>query len=326
MVKRLLSFLISLTILCSLMACSSNPSSSSDDVLKIGIAQIVEHPALDSAREGFIDELRENGYEDGKNIKLYIQNAQGEPANLNTIAKQFDSKNLDMVFAIATNTAQAMANTIKDKPILITAVTDPVDCKLVKSMDNPGGNITGTSDLTPVKEQMEIIHNTFPSARKIGMLYNAGEANSLIQVDLAKKSAKELGLEIIEATVTNSSEVNQAAQSLVGRVDIIYTPTDNTVASSINAVAKVAMDNKIPHIGAEKAHVEGGALFTKGIDYYDLGRQTGKMAIDILKGSKPGNMSIQMSDKLTIAVNQKTLRSLGIELPDEIMNDAEILR
>ncbi|MCF6097330.1 ABC transporter substrate-binding protein [Thermovorax subterraneus] len=290
---------------------------------KIGISQFVEHPALDAARNGFIDGLKEAGFEEGKNVTFVIENAQGDFPTAQTIANKFVGEKVDMILAIATPSAQAAANATKDIPILITAVTDPVAAGLVKSLEKPETNVTGTTDMNPVKEQLELLKEILPDAKNVGILYNAAEANSKVQVDLAKKAAGELNLTIHEATVASSSEVNQAVQSLSGKVDAIYAPTDNTIASAIGAVVKVCNDAKIPVIAAERGMVEGGALATLGIDYYLLGKQTGAIAARVLKGENPAEIPVEGSKEYKLIINKKAAERLGIKIPDAVMAKAD---
>lgn len=292
-------------------------------VFKIGISQFVEHPALDAARNGFIDGLKEAGFEEGKNVTFVIENAQGDFPTAQTIANKFVGEKVDMILAIATPSAQAAANATKDIPILITAVTDPVAAGLVKSLEKPETNVTGTTDMNPVKEQLELLKEILPDAKNVGILYNAAEANSKVQVDLAKKAAGELNLTIHEATVASSSEVNQAVQSLSGKVDAIYAPTDNTIASAIGAVVKVCNDAKIPVIAAERGMVEGGALATLGIDYYLLGKQTGAIAARVLKGENPAEIPVEGSKEYKLIINKKAAERLGIKIPDAVMAKAD---
>ncbi len=303
----------------SLTACSTT----SDKVVKIGISQLVQHPALDSACEGFIEALKEAGYEEGKNIKIDMQNAQGDVTNAQTIARKFADEKVDMILAIATPAAQAVANVTKDIPILITAVTDPVMAGLAESLDEPGGNVTGTTDMNPVSEQIKLIKDLVPNVKNVGILYNSGEINSKVQVDMANEAADSLNLNIVEATVSNSSEVNQATQSLLGRVDAIYVPTDNTIVSAIGAVIKVANDNKIPVIGSERGQVDAGAIATKGIDYKELGRQTGQIAVKIIKGKKPQDIPIEGSKVVTLIVNQKAAETIDLTIPKGILDKAD---
>ncbi|MDN5276108.1 MAG: putative tryptophan/tyrosine transport system substrate-binding protein [Clostridiales bacterium] len=322
MLKKVFILILSTALLSTtFIACSQ--TASSNKVIKIGISQLVEHPALDSAREGFIEALKEAGYEDGENIKIDFQNAQNDITNAQTIARKFVDEKVDMILAIATPAAQAAANVTKDIPILITAVTDPVSAGLAESLEKPGGNVTGTTDMNPVAEQIKLIKDLVPNAKKVGILYNAGEINSKVQVDIAKQAAAEYGLTIVEATVSNSNEVSQATQSLMGRVDAIYVPTDNTIVSSIGAVIKVANDHKIPVIGSERGQVEAGAIATKGIDYKELGKQTGRIAVEIIKGKKPQDIPIEGAKVVTLIINQKAAETIGLTIPKDILDNAD---
>jgi putative ABC transport system substrate-binding protein len=300
---------------------------SGKDTLKIGIVQIVEHPALDAAREGFIHFLAENGYKEGENVTYLIQNAQGDMANANTIAQQFKNAKLDLILAIATPTAQAAANLIKDTPILITAVTDPVGAGLVETAEKPGTNVTGTTDMQPMAEQFQLIRDLVPDAHKVGIIYNAGETNSVTQVRIAKEVAGQLNLNVVEVTADNSAAVLQAAQSLAGRVDVIYVPTDNTVVSAISSVIKVAEENKIPVFAGEENVVFQGALATVGINYYRLGRQTAEMALRILKGeARPETMPIESQKETELVINEDAAKAMGVIIPGEIREKARMVR
>ncbi len=302
---------------------NSTNADANNKVYKIGISQFVEHPALDSAREGFVDGLKEAGFEEGKNIEIIVENAQADFSTTQAIADKLINEKVDLILAIATPSAQAAANATKDIPILVTAVTDPVDAGLVKSMERPGTNVTGTTDMNPVKDQLKLLKEIIPSAKNVGIIYNAAEPNSVVQVNIAKEAAKELDLTIFEATVANTSEINQAVQSLVSKVDAIYTPTDNTVASAISNIVKVANEAKIPVIGAERGEVEGGALATIGIDYYLLGKQTGQMAARILNGENPAEMPVESSKDLKLIINKKSAEALGITIPPEVLSRAD---
>lgn len=290
--------------------------------LKVGITQIVEHPSLDAARQGFIDRLTELGYAEGTDIVYDIQSAQGDLSIARAIAQKFLADRVDMVLAIATPTAQAAAQVIRDIPILITAVTDPVAAELVQSIERPGTNVTGTSDLTPVAAQLALLKSIAPQATRVGILYNAGETNSVVQVELARKAAAELGLRLVEATAANSSEVLQAAQSLQGRVDAIYVPTDNTVVSAIETVVMVAERLKLPLIVGEESSVEQGGLATIGIDYYELGRQTANIAHRVFEGENPAEIAIEYQEEQTIVVNLGAAQRMNVRIPDEILASA----
>ncbi|REJ33151.1 MAG: sugar ABC transporter substrate-binding protein [Bacillota bacterium] len=290
--------------------------------LRVGVTQIVEHPALDAARQGFIDRLAELGYEEGTDVVYDIQSAQGDFGTALTIAQKFAADGVDLVLAIATPAAQAAAQVLRDTPILITAVTDPVAAELVDSIERPGTNVTGTSDLTPVRAQLELLTMLAPSARRVGVIYNAGEVNSVVQVNLAKAAAADLGLEVVEATAANSSEVLSAAQSLVGRVDALYVPTDNTVVSAIESVVLVAERARLPLIAGEDLSVEQGALATVGIDYYQLGRQTADMALRVLQGENPAEMSIEYQNEINLVVNLSAAQRMGVTIPEDLLANA----
>ena len=219
---------------------------------KIGVNQLVPHAALDASYDGFIDALKDEGYIDGEKIVIDYQNAQNDQTTLNTIATKHVNDGCDLILAISTPSALATLNATKDIPILVTAVTDPADSGLVESNEAPGGNLSGTSDLTPVKLQIELIKKLIPTAETVGVLYSSSESNSKIQVEMAIEAAEELNLKVVEATVSSTNDIEQVVQSLVGRVDVIYAPTDNTIASGMPTVAMVANPNGIPVICGEE--------------------------------------------------------------------------
>lgn len=298
-----------------------NPSTP-EKVVNVGIIQYVAHPSLDAAREGFLDTLKANGYEEGKQLKVVVKNGQGDPSITQSIAQQFSQDKLDLILAIATPAAQAMANATKEIPVLITAVTDPVTAKLVQSLEKPGANVSGTSDYVSIADQLDLVKLIVPDIKKLGVIYNSGEENSLVQVDEVKKYAKENGLALVEATPTNSSEVLQAAQSLIGKVDAIYVPTDNTVVSALEAVVKVSYDNKIPMFPGEGDSVARGGVATAGVDYYKLGEQTGQQALKILKGAKAADVPIETQTEMSVIVNLKAAKVVGIEIPQAVLDQA----
>lgn len=288
-------------------------------VIKIGVIQLVEHSALDANYKGFVDGLAEAGYVDGDNIKIDYQNAQGEQANCVTIAQKFVNGKDDLIFAIATPAAQAVANLTKKIPIVISSVTDPESAKLVKSNKNPGTNVTGTSDLTPCAAQMELITKLFPNAKTVGMIYCSSEQNSMFQVKLAEEACDKLGLKYVEATVSNSNEIQQVTQSLCQKVDVIYSPTDNMIAAGMPLVAKIAIENKKPVICGEEGMVTAGGLATYGINYYELGKQSAKMAVEILNGKKPATMPIQYLDVCDFVVNEETAKAIGVTINSDLL-------
>lgn len=340
-----------MTLLCGMLlilaACGSNSSggssssssdsnSSSSDgggskeaekTVKVGIIQLVEHPSLDAAREGFVAALKDAGYEEGKNLKLDYQNAQGDMNNNMSIAQNLVADQNDVILAIATASAQAVVQSTKEIPILFTAITDPVGAKLVESFEKPGGNVSGTSDTHPdaIKNTINAIKKFIPDAKKVGIIYNSGEPNSVVNVENAKKVIAEIGLEAVETSVSTSSEVKQAAESLVGRADVFYIPKDNTVVSALESVITVANEKKIPMFVGEGDSVKRGAFASYGLDYHDLGYSTGKMALDILNGKKPSEIPVGFPENLELVINKKAAELQGITLTDEILKDAKIV-
>lgn len=297
--------------------------SKKEKVFKIGVNQLVRHEALDASYQGFVDALKEAGYIDGENIKIDYQIAQNDQSTANTIATKLVNDGCDLILAIATPSAQAVANATKDIPILVTAVTDPAGAGLVESNEKPGGNVSGTSDLTPVKKQIELITKFLPDAKKIAVLYCSSETNSKIQVEMAREAAEEFNFEVVEATVSNTNEIEQVVQSLVGKVDAIYTPTDNTIATGMATVAMVANSNGIPVFCGEEGMVNKGGLATYGIDYYKLGRLTGEQAVKIIKNEvTTADMPIEYlpDDEYTLTINEEAAKQLGIEIPDDLLD------
>ena len=288
------------------------------ETVEIGITQIVSHPSLDAAREGFKRALEENGVD----ATYDEQNAQGDQSTATSIANTFATGGKDLVLAIATPTAQAAAQAITDVPVLFTAVTEPEEAGLVDSWEAPGGNLTGTSDLNPVREQLELLVEIAPDAETIGIVYSSGEVNSEVQVELAREAAAELGLTIEEATVSTSAEVQQAAQSL--EVDAFYVPTDNAVVSALESVIAVAEQRQVPLVVGESDSVERGGLATYGIDYDKLGYQTGLMAVRILtEGANPAEMPVETLEELTLVVNTGAAERMGVSIPQAVLDRAD---
>ena len=294
--------------------------------LVIGITQIVEHPALDAARDGFIADLEEAGFKGGEDVVYDLQNAQGDFTNAISIAQKFKDDKVDLIVAIATPTAQAALQVNQEIPIVINAVTDPVAANLAESWESSGNNLTGMSDAAPNKQQVELIPRFLPKAKNVGTIYNAGEANSVVQIEVAKEACKELGLNLIEVTVSNSSEVLMAAQSLGERVDAIYVVTDNTVVSALESVINVCNRQKIALIVADPSLVDKGALASYGIDYFSLGKRSGEIALKIIKGSKPSDIPIQTitdPNDLQFVVNLDAAKIIGLSVSDEIIEAAD---
>lgn len=285
----------------------------------VGISQLVSHPSLDAAVEGF-----KAAFEDaGIPVTFDEQNANGDQSVAASIAGTFNSSDTDLVLAVATPSAQAAAQAITDKPVLFTAVTDPIDAGLVESWETPGANVTGTSDANPVEEQLDLITELVPDTKKIGIIYSPGEANSLVQVEWAQEAADKLGVELVEAPAVTSGDVLQAAESL-DNVDAIYVPTDNIVVSSLETVIQYGETNKIPVFGAEGDSVERGTIATYGLNYYELGYQTGQMAIQILKdGGDPAEISVETLEEPSLYLNKGAAERMGVEIPEEKLAEAD---
>jgi len=298
-------------------------ASGQQKMIQIGVLQFASHPALDAAREGFVDYLAQVGFKDGEKIKLDLQNAQRDMSVARTIAKKFVTDEKGLIYSIATPASQAAAKETNTIPIIFNAVTDPVKAGLVKGIDSSGNNVTGVSDFIPVKSQIELLLKIAPQVKRLGILYNAGEDNSRVLVDITRGVAKELKLDLVDATVTNSGEVFAATQTLVGRVDGIYTIQDNTVISGLESVIKVANKNRIPVLVPGVPSVERGGLATIGTSYYDLGRIAGEQALRILKGTKPSEIPVSYAKDFDIYLNQKTADEIGIRFPEDLTKKAK---
>lgn len=295
--------------------------------VNVGIVQLVEHEALDAANKGFVDGLASKGYKEGQNIAFDKQNAQADQSNLQNIAHRFVNNKVDLICAIATPAAQTVANVTSDIPIVATAVTDYKMAKLVKDNDKPGTNVTGTTDMNPVADQLDLLVKLVPTAKTIGVIYCSSEVNSQLQVEILKKAAAAKGITVKEATVSTVNDIQQAAHSLVGSVQAIYVPTDNVLASAIPTLISVTDEAKLPVICGEGAHVRAGGLATLGVDYYKLGFQAGEMAADILSGkAKPAGMAIQAQKKFKPVINMKSAAKIGLTVPEELLKDAEVIK
>ncbi|GAB6057271.1 ABC transporter substrate-binding protein [Desulfonatronum parangueonense] len=290
----------------------------------VSVNQFVEHPALDAVLRGFQDQLREDGFE----LDFRVHNAQANMATANLIAQQIVGERPHLVLAIATPSAQAMAQTVRKNPsmqktpILFSAVTDPVSAGLVPDLQNPGGNITGTSDMTPMDRHLALIREIHPDLTSLGVIYNSGEANSRALADLLKAETSKAGINLVEATVARSSDVFQAAKSLVGRVQAVYVPTDNTVVSAFEALAKVCQESKLPLYAADVDSVPRGAVAALGFDYYEHGRQAGAMAGRILQGADPATTPVEMQQDLELHVNLSAAKAMGVTLPESLLERA----
>ena len=280
---------------------------------KIGILQLTEHAALDAANKGFVAAIEASGID----ASIDQQNAQNDQSACQTIASTLVNENCDLILAIATPAAQAVAGATSDIPIVCTAITDFAASGLVEDNDAPGGNVTGTSDMNPVADQIDLLHQLVPDAKKVGLLYCTAESNSKIQIDLAAEQLDELGMEGVEYTASSSNEVQQVVESMVGKVDAIYTPTDNTIASAMTVIASIANENKAPTVCGEVAHVEAGGLASISINYEELGRRAGEMAVRILsEGADPADMPIETmtADECDLVYNQKTADTLDVDV------------
>lgn len=303
-----------------------NAESEQKASIKIGIAQLVEHPSLDSTREGFLQALNDAGYVEGENLEVEFQNAQNEPSNNVTIAQSFAAADKDLILTIATSTSQAVKQFVTDTPVVFTAITDPLGSELVESLEHPGGNVTGMSDTHPqeIEEMMTFISEEFPDIQTIGIVYNNGEQNSIAAVERVKAVSDQLGLTIVEASAINTSEVKQATESLVGKVDALYIPKDNVVVSGLQALLQVANEEDIPVFAAEKDTVGQGAFASFSVDYFDIGIQTGKMALEILEqGADPAELAVRFPDKLDLVLNLKAAEEQGIEVSDQLLEKVD---
>lgn len=302
--------------LLALAACgeSSNTSEENDGTKTVGVLQLVEHGSLNAAYEGFKEGLAEAGYTEGENLTIEYQNAQNSQDNLKSMSERLVNASPDLLLGIATPAAVSLANETTDTPIVVTAVTDLVGAKLADSNEEPGRNITGTSDMVPIEQQINLLLSIVPDAKTIGIMYNAGEANSKIQADLAEEALKAAGVDVKVLTANTTNDVQQVTTSLAKDVDGIYVPTDNTFASAAAIVGEVAKETKTPIVAGSVEQVDDGALVTYGIDYKSLGIQTGKLAAKILDGdAEPATTPVETADNLELVVNEEMAAALGID-------------
>ncbi|NLV58903.1 MAG: ABC transporter substrate-binding protein [Clostridiales bacterium] len=310
--RRLFACALVLTLVCMPMLAMAGEGTKT-----IGIIQYVQHVALDSAREGFVQALADNGFVDGQNIALDVQNAQADASNLATISDRFVANNVDLVLAIATPAAQSIAGKTTTIPILGTAITDYEVARLVSSNQNPGTNVSGTTDMNPVADQIKLIKELFPQTRTVGLIYTSSEDNSILQAKMAKEAVEAEGMSYKEVTVSSSNDVQQATQSIVDNCDAIYIPTDNVLAASISVVYEVTTAARKPVICGEAGMVEGGALATLGINYYDLGYQTGLMALRVLAGEDVSTMAVETASKMDYTFNSTYAEAIGFTIPEK---------
>ena len=281
----------------------------------IGIVQLVEHDALDAANRGITDALKERGV----TMEIDRQNAQADQSNLRNIAQRFVSHNYPLIFAIATPAAQTVANATSTTPIVATAVTDFAVAKLVKDNNKPGTNVTGSSDMNPIAAQTELLLKLVPNAKTVGTVYNSSEINSQLQIDILRKELEKHGVALAEATISSVNDIQQAAQSLVGKVDVMYVATDNVVASSMPTLYRVTQAAKLAVVAGEAGMVRSGATATVAVDYYNLGKIAGNMGADILEGkAKPQDMPIRYQTEFKVVLNELVVKELGLPVPEDI--------
>lgn len=330
--KKLTLILSGILIVAGLVSCaktsSSNENEKTRDVSKnsnevkemytIGINQLVQHDALDASREGFIEGLKEKGFEEGKNLKIDYQNAQGDIAIAKTVSDQFVTSKVDMIFAIATSSLQASYNATKDIPIVFTAVTDPIGAGVAESWESSGTNVTGTSDMVSMEKQLSLLTTLVPDIKTLGVIYNSSEANSLAQVQELKKEAEKNAIDIKEISVTTVNEINQNLNAAIGSIDALYAPTDNTVASAYDLVGNICVNKNIPILCGEEAGVSKGGLCSIGIDYFKLGKEAGYKAAEILNGAKPEDIEISTLSDMSITINTEVAEKLNITIPEDI--------
>ena len=318
-----------LTLALGVMGCGGDKKEAPKKAEKVnvGIVQLVEHAALDAANKGFVEGLASKGYKEGQNITYDRQNAQADQSNLQNIAHRFVNNKVNLICAIATPAAQTVANVTSDIPIVATAVTDYKAAKLVKDNAKPGTNVTGTTDMNPVEQQLDLLLKLVPNAKSVGTIYCSSEVNSQLQIEILKKAAAAKGVTVKEATVSNVNDIQQAARSLVGKVQAIYVPTDNVLASAMPTLVSVTEEAKLPVICGEGGMVKAGGLATLGVDYYKLGFQAGEMAADILSGkSKPADMAIQAQKEFKAMVNVKEAEKIGLKVPEDVLKGAELVK
>lgn len=323
MKKKSFAILMVLLMAVSMMLAGCGSSGGSDEeTVKIGLVQLVEHTSLDQIRESIIAQLEEEGYVDGENIEIDYQNAQNEQSNLKTICQGFVADDVDVIVAITTPAAQVAMGETNEIPIVFSAVTDPVAAEVVADMEEPGGNITGTSDVISVEKIMGLANDITPGFKTIGALYNSSETNSVSAIEDLKEYAEANNLKVVESAITSANEIQPAAQNLAKKCDIVFSPTDNTVASAIATANSVFIESKIPfYVGADSM-VKDGAFATYGVDYEYLGQETAKMIVEIINGADPAQMPVRTMDEMAIYINSQTAKDMGIEIPEEILEQA----
>ena len=293
--------------------------------VKVGVLQLLSHPALDQIYKGLEDGLAKEGYKVGENLKIDLQNAQGDQSNLASMGQKLVTDNNDILVGITTPATLSLSNATKDKPIIMAGITYPVEAGLIKSEDKPGNNITGVSDRTPIKQQLEIMKKVLPKMKKVGILYTASEDNSVKQAQEAEKLAKELGLEVKVSSIANTNDIQQVTESLASETDAIFVPIDNTIASAMSTVVKVTDAKKIPVFPSADTMVVDGGVLGIGVDQYQIGVETAKVVAKVLKGEDTKNMPIVLANEGVIYLNEAKAKQLGIEIPNEVKEKAKVV-
>lgn len=311
------------TILFTALSVFALNSLASEKIHNVAITAIVEHPALDTIRQGVIEELARQGFEEGKNIKVDFQSAQGSTATAAQIARKFVGDKADIIIPITTPSAQPVVAATRSIPIVFSGVTDPVAAKLVKSWEPSGTNVTGISDHKPIEPQIQLIQALVPELKAVGYVYSAGEVNSAIVLEELLEAAKKVNINVVPVAVQRSADIGTAARSLNGKVQAIYISEDNAVVSAYEALHKAALEAKVPVIAADRDTVKRGALAAYAVNQYDIGAETGKVAARILKGEKAGDIATHEVNKMELSINIQTAKELGINLPESLLNEAK---
>jgi putative ABC transport system substrate-binding protein len=310
-------------LLLALVAASALAIPAKAQEVTVAITAIVEHPALDAARDGVKAALADAGYKEGENIKFLYESAQGNPGTAAQIARQFVGEEPTVIVPISTPSAQAVVAATRDIPVVFTAVTDPVGAQLVTNLDKPGGNVTGLSDMSPVADHIKLIREVTPNVKTVGFVYNTAEANSVSTLAAMKAEAEKAGLTIVESVATKSSEVQGATRALIGRVDAIYIPTDNTIVSALEAAVGVAEEAKVPLYSGDTDSVTRGALASISFNYFDVGRQTGEIVARVLKGEAPGDIKVNVASGTDLVINKKAAEKMGVTFSDDLVKRAK---
>lgn len=321
--RRKISALSTVAALIAFSLCA--PSSWAADKVVVAVTAIEKHPALDACRDGVRDALKAAGYVQGKNLEFIYEEAKGDPAVALKIAQKFAKDRPNVIVAISTPSAQAIAKTTVEIPVVFTAVTDPLGAQLVRDMNRPGGYTTGISDLAPIKKQFDLIKEITPGARAIGLLFNPKESNSKTLVRLMKMAATNGFMTVVDAPVAKSSDVAAAAASLIGKADVIFVPTDNTVIAMLGDVIKVGIDNQMPVYTGDIDSVKHGAIAAVGFDYYSLGFQTGNLVVRILKGARPGTIPVAVAEDTFLHVNPGMAEKMGVTIPQDVVDRADVV-